>query len=336
MIVINGKSLLEQRKNFIIYNDRLNWRNFMIFAVFTDLHYDIIYDSERRLNELFDSFKKEAVDFIVDLGDLCHSTDKNKDIINRFKEFGVPYYFNIGNHNTDYQSVDDVLKFYELNNSYYSFVYDNFKFIVLDANYIKTPDGVEAYYRKNHFDIENTAYKEILHPYLPKSELEWLENEIRNDKYYYIIFSHQSLTNGFMNRGVSNREEVRKLLEKRNERSKKVLLCMNGHDHGDDVKLINGIYYYTLNSASYIWQCIKETYNYSDEIHAKYPYLKDMILYEEALHAIVTIDENANISIKGIDGSYQNIEPENIGMPNIWNGISIKPKTSSLIIKSCN
>lgn len=139
-----------------------------------------------------------------------------------------------------------------------------------------------------------------------------------------------------MNRGVSNREEVRKLLEKRNERSKKVLLCMNGHDHGDDVKLINGIYYYTLNSASYIWQCIKETYNYSDEIHAKYPYLKDMILYEDALHAIVTIDENANISIKSIDGSYQNVKPEDIGMPNIWNGISIKPKTSSLKIKSCN
>ncbi len=33
----------------------------MKFAVFTVLHYDIIYDSERRLNELFDSFMKEAV-----------------------------------------------------------------------------------------------------------------------------------------------------------------------------------------------------------------------------------------------------------------------------------
>ena len=47
---------------------------------------------------------------------------------------------------------------------------------------------------------------------------------------------------------TSNREAVRALLEKR-----KVLFCMNGHDHGDGCTIINGIPYITLNSMSYIW-----------------------------------------------------------------------------------
>ncbi|WP_271814609.1 hypothetical protein [Clostridium beijerinckii] len=89
---------------------------------------------------------------------------------------------------------------------------------------------------------------------------------------------------------------------------------MNGHDHGDNVKVINGIHYYTLNSMSYIWHGIKETFNCSNEIHKKYPYLKDLILYEEPLHVIVKIDDNMNVQIDGMEGHYQNVTPKDIGM----------------------
>ncbi|SCG82438.1 hypothetical protein DW1_0830 [Proteiniborus sp. DW1] len=122
-----------------------------------------------------------------------------------------------------------------------------------------------------------------------------LKNELADEDLYYVLFSHQSLSNDFMKRGISNREEIREILERRNEDVKRVLLCMNGHDHRDGVKVINGIHYYTLNSMSCFWHGIKETFNYSKEIHDRYPYLKDMILYEEALHAIVTIDENMSV-----------------------------------------
>lgn len=296
------------------------------FAVFTDLHYDVIHDGDRRIRELISLVKKDNVDFIIELGDLCHPIDENKHIIIQLKELGVPSFFNVGNHNSDAYPIDVILKFLGIENGFYSFLFGNVKFIVLDANYIKTSNGSEPYYRRN-YDKTMDAY-----PYIPPEEIEWLRNEIKDDQFYYVIFSHQSLSNDFMKRGVSNREEVRVLLEQRNSNGKKVLFCMNGHDHGDDVKIINGIHYYTLNSMSYIWHGTKETFNYSDEIHNQYPYLKDMILYEEPLHAIVTIDENMNVQIEGVEGHYQNVTPKDIGLTNIWNGVSIEPKTSSLYI----
>jgi hypothetical protein len=109
---------------------------------------------------------------------------------------------------------------------------------------------------------------------------------------------------------------------------------MNGHDHGDDLKIIDGIHYYTLNSMSYIWHGTKKTFNYSKEIHEKYPHLKDMILYDEPLHVIVTIDENMNIRIDGMEGHYQNITPKDIGLGHTWNAVSIEPRTSSSYIMS--
>ena len=137
-----------------------------------------------------------------------------------------------------------------------------------------------------------------------------------------------------MKRGISNREEVRAILEQRNINRKKVLFCMNGHDHGDAAVDINGICYYTLNCMSYIWHGLKETYNYPKEIHERYPYLKDMILYEDGLHAIVTIDEKGEVIIEGMQTSYENVTPSDVGIVNnSWNGVSIEPVVSAVILK---
>lgn len=242
------------------------------------------------------------------------------------KESGIPCFFSVGNHNSDTYPIAVVLKFLGLEKGYYSFIFGNVKFIMLDANHIKTSNESEPYCRRN-YDKSTGDY-----PYVPIEEIEWLRNEIEDEQFYYVIFSHQSLSNDFMKRGITNREEVRAILDQRNSKGKKILFCMNGHDHGDDVKVINGIYYYTLNSVSYIWHGIKETFNYSNEIHKKYPYLKDLILYEQPLHVIVTINENMNVHIDGMEGHYQNVTPKDIGMENRWNGVSIEPRASSLYI----
>lgn len=122
-------------------------------------------------------------------------------------------------------------------------------------------------------------------------------------------------------------------MEERNLNGEKVLFCINGHDHGGDCKVINDIYYYTLNSMSYIWHGTKEVFSYSNEIHKQYPYLKDLILYEEALHIIVNIDDNMNVSIEGMNGHYQKHSPNDIGLETTWNGVSIQAKTPSVYIK---
>lgn len=296
------------------------------FAVFTDIHYDVIHDANRRLHEFINIIKKKNVDFIVELGDLCRPVEENTHIIDKLKEF-VPCYCTIGNHDGDIYPLDKVLKFLHLKKSYYSFAVDNIKFIVLDANFIRTQDGVTPFCSNYHSNILKD------YPYVPQEEIMWLKQELENDQYYYVIFSHHSLSNDFKKRGISNRAEIRAILEQRNCVEKKVLLCMNGHDHGDDLKVVNGIPYYTVNSMSYIWYGVKETYNYSSEIHERYPHMKDMILYEEPLHVIVNIDDNMTITMEGVEGHYQNILPKEIGLGNTWNAVSVEPRTSTVMIK---
>lgn len=299
----------------------------MKFLMFSDLHYDAVPDGDRRIDEILCHAKGAGVDFIVELGDLCYPTKENLKILDKFKESGLPCYFTVGNHNTDKFNIDQVKKFFNLKKSYYSFVKENIKFIVLDSNYIKKSQEAIHYSRKN-YDKTRDAY-----PYIPEDELQWLKKELEDEDKYYIILSHQSLTNSFGRRGIYNRKKVRALLEAANSDGRKILFCINGHDHGAHLNVINNIHYYTLNSCSYIWHGTKDIFSYSEEIHRQYPYLKDLILYEEALHIIVNIDDNMNVTIEGMEGHYQKHSPADIGLGDTWNGVSIKAETTSLFIK---
>lgn len=295
------------------------------FAVFTDLHYDHIPDGNRRLQGFIDKIKDTEIDFIIGLGDICYPIEENRVILEALNKTGIPCYYAIGNHDTDRFAKEQVMRFSSMKNNYYSFIKGNIKFIVLDACYIKGAEGHTPYNKRNYNKTSDH------YPYMPPEELSWLANELNDHCENYILFSHHSLANGFAQRGVSNREAVRSILENANKEGKRVLMCMNGHDHGDAAVEINGICYYTLNAMSYIWHGLKETYNYSQEIHEKYPYLKDMILYKDGLHAVVTITGDGQFKIEGMQGNYQNITPSDVGiLNNIWNGVSVEPIVSSI------
>ncbi|MNP84364.1 hypothetical protein D3C76_1836450 [compost metagenome] len=55
-----------------------------------------------------------------------------------------------------------------------------------------------------------------------------------------------------------------------------------------------------------------------------------MILYEEGLYTIVTIYGDGSFEIRGMKGHYQNITPQELGVGDTWNGVSVAPKVSSL------
>ncbi len=295
--------------------------------MFSDLHYDTIPDGNKRIEDFLIHAKNADAEFIVDLGDLCYPLRENYRILDKLRSSNLPVYFTIGNHNIDKFTTEEVIKFFDLERSYYSFTKGKIKFIVLDANFIKKENTTIQYCKQNQ-DKSSDEY-----PYIPEEEIEWLKKEIEDKEKYYIVISHQSLANDFEKRGISNREEIRAILEKGNQNGSKVLFCINGHDHGGACKIMNGIYYYTLNSSAYIWHGTKDVYRYPKEIHEKYPYLKDLILYKEALHIIVTIDEEMNVYIEGVDGHYQKHSPNDIGLGTTWNGVSIEAKTPSVYIK---
>lgn len=289
------------------------------FTVFGDLHFDEVEDGNRRVNELVEHIKSVKPDFVISLGDLCKPIGENKEIVlDKFMETGITMYHTIGNHETDACYLDEALEFLSLKSSYYSFRYGEIKFIVLNSCYA-SKEGKECAYYKRSYKGENSIY-----PIIPKDEMEWLEKEL-SDGQKYIIFSHHSLINEFRDRGIHNRTEIRNLFK-----DKDVLLCMNGHDHGDGFAVVDNIPYYTLNSATYVW-CGSHIVS-SDALQEKYGYLHGMLLYKQTLCVDVEIDDE-EIRIKGMDGDYLSVTPDDVELHDYkWNGVSIKAQTSSKVI----
>lgn len=278
------------------------------FLVFGDLHYDDTDDGDERINELIDKAKLERVDFIVSLGDLCLPLEKNKHILDKLKSAKVPVYHTIGNHDTQISDIVDTLDFLSLDQSFYSFECNDYKGIILDTCFWRNQNG------DHHFPNKNK--EPGIYPIVPFEEIEWLKRELEDNK-KYIIFSHQSLINEFANRGIRNRQEVHDLLAGKN-----VVLCMNGHDHGTDLKIVNNIPFYTVNaSSSYCWW-------------GGNPPGSDIrnLPYRDALHVVVEIDEN-ELRIKGIESEYLRDTPDDVGVHDYqWNGVSIRPRTSSHVL----
>ncbi len=286
------------------------------FLAFSDLHYDHIFDAESRLDALISKISDSSLhlDFVVSLGDLCYPVKENKPIIKKLYNMGIPFYYCVGNHDCENSNWQAIKNFAEIKKPYYSFVVDEIKFIVLNTCFMVHEQEVmwnqKDIFRKNA----------DLYPVIPQCEIEWLMEEMSERDLRYVIFSHHSLVNNFDFRGVVNREKIRSILE-----NNKILLAMNGHDHGNDLKIVNNIPYFTVNSTSYIWHG-RETYAYSKEAHNKYPFLKNVILYKTPLYCIVEIEET-DIKIRGTKSGYQVITPEDVGIVDRqWNGVSIEPE----------
>lgn len=297
------------------------------FAIFTDLHYDHIHDGLQRIKKFVSQTACEDIDFIVDLGDFCSPKKENHVLLDMLDSTGKPHYHLVGNHDSDLYTKEEFLHFLGINSSYYSFAYGAVKFIALDASFIQHDYGYEPYSKRNYNSTRG------IYPVIPPYELNWLEDQLSDDYPFFIILSHHSLENEFAQRGVYNRNAVQKLISRTNSSGKKVLLCLNGHDHADSIRKMGETYYFGLNSMSYIWFGPEyEHFCYPAEIHKKYPYLKDMVLYREGLYAIITITEQGCIEIEGMEGHYQTISPEELGIKGKWNGRAITPNISSLKI----
>lgn len=256
---------------------------------------------------------------MVSLGDLCNPVCENRKVLERFKSPGVPFYSVIGNHETDNCTLSEILDFYSLEKPYYSVIFSEYKLIFLNTCYLRSAGKEEIFYKKN-FKNENVTY-----PIVPAEEIRWLQEELKDDK-KYIIFSHHSFMNDFPKRGVYNREEIRKLFAGR-----QVLLCLNGHDHGDSYSFADGIPYMTVNSANYAW--LGSQIASSRELMDKYSYLHGMVQYKQAMSAYVEIDDT-EIKITGMDTEYLSVTPDDLGLHDyMWNGVSIRPQISSHLIK---
>lgn len=286
--------------------------------IFSDLHYDDVPDGDRRVEKILAKAAQKKPDCIISLGDLCRPCRENRFLPEKFRSLGIPFYPVIGNHETDHCTTGEICSFYALDKPYYALLCGDYKLIFLNTCYLLENGREKPYYQRN---FRNAS---CVHPILPGEELRWLEQELGDGK-KYILFSHHSLINDFAKRGVANREEVRKLF-----RGKDLLLCLNGHDHGDGFALLEGIPYMTVNSANYAW--LGAQIAASEELQARYGHLHGILPYKQAMCVYLEIDAE-EIRIRGEEGSYLSVTPDDIGLHDYrWNGVSVRPRISSRVI----
>ncbi len=268
----------------------------LTFGLCADVHQDIMHDAPGRLSVFIEDMTRREVGLILQLGDFCVPHQRNQKFMDVWNGFAGPRYHVLGNHDTDggYDQAT-TMKFWGMPERFYTFVRDGFRFIVLDGNDVKPNDRAPGYPR-----------------FIAKDQLEWLSKALTNSEEPTLIFSHQSLENPS---GVENGEEVRGIIEQSGKG--KVIACLSGHHHIDELKTIHGIPYIQVNSMSYFW--LGDKYlkvRYSDEIDAKYPYIKYTAPYRDALYTVVTLDGEAKtMSLEGRTSQFVGPSPAELGYP---------------------
>lgn len=267
------------------------------FAICADVHQDIIHDAPNRIKTFVEEAKMEKVDFIIQLGDFCFPVEENKPFLEIWNSFPGHKYHILGNHDMDICSKQEEMEFLGMKKNNYSFDQGAFHFIVLDPNYFVEEGKFSDYEAGNYFKHAKTRAT------IPPAQIEWLKNDISQTDKLVVVFSHQNLEG---KRGVKNQMEIRKILEDANSSRQKVIACFSGHDHDDLHSKINGIHYIRINSMSYEWVGKKYQYQgrFTEEIDKYRPALKYTLPFAKPVFAIVEIDPNGLLLIKGKKGAY--------------------------------
>ncbi len=308
------------------------------FGIFADLHVDIIHDALDRLDTFLEQSKERDVDFIIELGDFCYPETRKcickpenrpvniqnsltfptyapKDlIISHYQNFNKPAYHVLGNHDGDMCSKKDVLAYYDSygghHEPYYSFNQNGIHFIVLDCNYYMQNGQFISFSNGNYFDA---PFEGGNLPWLPPEEVEWLKNDLNQTTCPSVLFSHQRLYGGYS--CIHNSLEVMQILK---EAPSGIIMVINGHEHLDDLRKEEGIWFYNVNSMSNFW--VGEDYEvlgrYGDEMDEKYPNLRYVIPYAGPIYSFVTIQES-EIHIRGVTTDFVGKTPIEMGL---WKG----------------
>ncbi len=271
----------------------------------SDVHLPTMHDAEKRITSFMDSMQIAKPDFIIELGDFCIPKKEYTPYFEIWNSFEGPKYHVIGNHEMDGgTSLEKAVSYRKMKNSYYSFIKNGFKFIVLDGNDKK--------------EISQKDYRS----YIGEKQLGWLKEELKISKDPIVIFSHQGIgtdpDNPNERYSIENSKEVRKIFEDHNRENKTsyIICCFNGHTHHDFAEDLNGIWYITINSMSYKWLGEEyENIRYSAEVDKDFKWIKYTAPYKNPLYTVVEISTEGYIKMSGKKSEYVGPSPWDLGYP---------------------
>lgn len=265
-------------------------------GILADIHKDIIHDADARLESFITAMQREKVDAILQLGDFCVPKPVNQGFLDIFNRFQGPRYHVIGNHDTDGGfKREAVVKFWGMEQRYYSFDLGGYHFIVLDSN--DRPEGWKGGYP--HF--------------IAADQVAWLKADLENTQLNTFVFSHQSFERPTC---IDNQAEIRALFETARlpNGQRKVAGCFNGHWHLDHHRIINGIPYIHINSASYYWLGGKyKTERLAPDLAKRFPWVASTAPYTKPLFTILEIDPAAKrFGIQGMKSEWMGPSPNDL------------------------
>ena len=281
------------------------------FGIVTDVHKDLMPDADRRLEKFINEANERKVDFIIQMGDFCMAETKNKDFLKLWETFNGPKYHILGNHDMDKHSKQEMLDFWGMSKTYYSYDFQGFHFIILDANFLYQ-DGKFIDYHKSNFYVDANVRTYINH-----EQIEWFKADLGATDLPTFVLSHQSLWH--YQWGVKNRLTLQKILE---ANKNKVICCFNGHNHLDFHHHQNGIDYLDINSMSYQWMSdkYKSSKRFSKELYDQYKWLPNIASYKDPLYAFVSVNPRGTMSLNGVKSQWTYPSPYDMGMPRGFEG----------------
>lgn len=237
------------------------------FGVLTDIHYwnhepsGTRYHraSVRKIKECAKDFKSRNTVFAIQLGDFIDGGVASLDELACIYQqtFEMPKYHVIGNHDFSAgrrrKGRDKLVDKLGMKNRYYDFIYNRWRFIVLDSNDISLyayPAGSEKYKQAELMfqELEKTkAYNSaIYNGALGSEQIVWLKNTLdkackAGEK--VILFCHMPVFPK-CRPNLWNDQEVVKILESYNC----VTAYIAGHMHEGNYGVKNGIHYLTMNA----------------------------------------------------------------------------------------
>lgn len=266
------------------------------FGLIADVHQDIMHDAMRRVNAFVEAMHEARPDFVCQLGDFCIPHERNRGFLEAWRQFDGRRYHVLGNHDMDGGFARrQTVAYYGMPERYYSFDRDGVHFIVLDGN-------------------DRGGKRPGYACFIGEEQAQWLADELARTERPVVVFSHQPLD---IPSGIENNSEIRRILESATHPSgqAKVIACFCGHTHADSARRINGILYFQINSASYLWVGGRFAHkSYSEAVHKKHPAIQHTVPYEDPIWALVTIDlELGVLSVEGRRTRWVGPDPWQIG-----------------------
>ena len=306
-------------------------------CVFSDLHYEpgcFVNDSPAFIEKILARAEAAKCDMVIHVGDLLHNVKsaKGKEFLKIYNDFRIPTYGCLGNHDQDATFYKETCEAYRMPDGHYSFDRGGFRFVVLDPNYTLNP-GIGAVHHENHNYAKLVKGARI--NYIPEPQLEWLRDRVVGSPLPCVVLSHQSLERPENGRGVINADAVRAIFAEANARKPgTVRLAMNGHMHTDNLRILDDILYWEVNSANYHWYNQTHT-AYPAEFVRTHGLSQNVIGWKEPLSAILTLSPDGGIRIEGSKSDFLfGVTPEKAGLdPYDVNGRRVTAEIQSANLK---